>query len=101
MSGIVALIFLVFGLTGIAYGIGAGTFKNDGDVMRGMGKAMETLGLYIVLVLFEAQFVAFLNWTNLVLIFAVNGEDVLVSENIRANLLFITLLFITSFINLH
>ncbi|MDV7396714.1 AbgT family transporter, partial [Arthrospira platensis SPKY1] len=50
MSGIVALLFLGSAVLGIAYGIGARTFKNDSDVMRGMAKAMETLGAYIVLV---------------------------------------------------
>ncbi len=38
---------------------------------------METLGAYLVLVFFAAQFVAFFNWTNLGLIFAVNGAGVL------------------------
>lgn len=100
MSGIVALIFLVFGLTGIAYGIGAGTFKNDGDVMRGMGKAMETLGLYLVLVFFAAQFVAFFNWTNLGLIVAVKGAEVLESANLGAIPLMIAFIVISAIINL-
>ena len=30
-------------------GIGAKTIKNDADVMKGMGKSMSTLGLYLVL----------------------------------------------------
>ena len=33
--------------------------KSDRDVIEGMAKAMSTLGLYIVLVFFAAQFVAF------------------------------------------
>ena len=41
MSGIVALIFLGAAVLGIAYGIGARSIKNDSDVMKGMGKAME------------------------------------------------------------
>ncbi len=52
MEGIVAIIFITAALMGIAYGVGAGTFKNDSDVMKGMGKSMETLGVYIVLVFF-------------------------------------------------
>jgi aminobenzoyl-glutamate transport protein len=73
MSGIVALIFLSAAIAGIAYGIGAGTFKSDNDVMKGMAKSMETLGSYIVLVFFAAQFVAYFNWTNLGLIMAIKG----------------------------
>ena len=77
MSGIVALIFLAAGLLGIAYGLGAGTIKNDVDVVKGMSKSMETLGSYLVLVFFAAQFVAYFNWTNLGLIIAVKGAEVL------------------------
>jgi len=77
MKSVVAFIFLGGGILGIAYGIGAGTFKNDSDVMKGMGKAMETLGIYMVLCFFAAQFVAYFNWTNLGVIFAVKGAEVL------------------------
>ena len=77
MSGIVAFIFLAGIFIGGAYGFGAGTFKNDADVMSGMGKSISTLGSYLVLVFFAAQFVAFFNWSNLGLIFAVKGADVL------------------------
>jgi aminobenzoyl-glutamate transport protein len=45
LSGIVALVFIVFGGCGIAYGIGAGTYKSDADVVNGMAGAMKTLGL--------------------------------------------------------
>jgi aminobenzoyl-glutamate transport protein len=74
-KGIVAFIFLAAGICGIAYGIGAKSIKSDNDVMNGMGKSMETLGLYIVLVFFAAQFVAYFKWTNIGLITAVEGAN--------------------------
>ena len=74
-KGIVAFIFLSAGIAGVAYGIGAKSIKSDNDVMVGMGKSMETLGLYIVLVFFAAQFVAYFKWTNLGLITAVKGAN--------------------------
>jgi aminobenzoyl-glutamate transport protein len=73
LSGIVALIFLGGLVVGVAYGIGARTFRSDADVMKSMGKSMPALGLYLVLVSFAAQFVAFFNRTNLGLILAVKG----------------------------
>lgn len=100
MSGIVALIFLVFGVIGVAYGIGAGTFKNDSDIMKGMGKAMETLGLYLVLVFFAAQFVAFFNWTNIGLIVAVKGAELLEASELGPISLMISFILISAFINL-
>jgi len=75
LSGIVAFIFLGGALLGVAYGLGAGTMRSDADAMRGMGQAMETLGSYMVLVFFAAQFVAYFNWTNLGLIVAVSGPS--------------------------
>lgn len=70
MKGIVAFIFIGSWVMVIAYGIGAKTFKNDSDVMNGMGKSFESLGVYKVLVFFAAQFVTYFNWTNIGLIIA-------------------------------
>jgi aminobenzoyl-glutamate transport protein len=100
MSGIVALIFVIFAAAGLAYGFAAGTFRSDADVMRGMGKAMESLGLYLVLVFFAAQFVAFFNWTNLGLIVAVKGADALRAANLGPYALMIGFVLVSAFINL-
>jgi aminobenzoyl-glutamate transport protein len=100
MSGIVAFIFLVAAFCGIAYGVGAKTFKNDSDVMKGMSKSMETLGSYIVLVFFAAQFVAYFNWTNLGLIFAIQGAEVLKSSGLNDMALMVGFILIAATINL-
>jgi aminobenzoyl-glutamate transport protein len=100
MSGIVALIFLAAGLVGVAYGLGAGTFKNDGDVIKGMSKSMETLGSYLVLVFFAAQFVAYFNWTNLGLITAVKGADALKATGLGGIPLMLGFVLLSAVINL-
>jgi aminobenzoyl-glutamate transport protein len=100
MDGIVSIIFITAAIMGVAYGIGAGTIKNDSDVMRGMGKSMETLGIYIVLVFFAAQFVAYFKWTNLGLIFAVEGANVLKSSGLGKIPLLVGFIFLTAIINL-
>lgn len=100
MSGIVALIFLVGAVTGIAYGLGAGTYRSDEQVMKGMGKSMQTLGLYMVLVFFAAQFVAYFNWTNLGLIVAVKGAELLQSSGLGPIPLLVTFVLVSGFINL-
>ncbi|MBK8228344.1 MAG: AbgT family transporter [Flavobacteriales bacterium] len=100
MSGIVALIFLSASLAGIAYGIGAGTFKSDNDVMKGMAKSMETLGSYIVLVFFAAQFVAYFNETRLGLILAIKGADVLKAADLGPIPLMLCFVLISAAINL-
>lgn len=100
LSGIVALIFAAGALLGIAYGIGARTIKNDAQVMKGMAKSMETLASYLVLVFFAAQFVAFFNWTNLGLVVAVEGADVLKATGLSGVPLMIGFILLTALLNL-
>lgn len=108
-KGIVAFIFISAAVTGIAYGFGAKTIKSDNDVMNGMGRSMETLGIYIVLVFFAAQFVAYFKWTNLGLITAVKGANALKafidlvgveSPMIQAILVMIPFILVAAMINL-
>lgn len=100
LSGIVTFIFLGGIIAGLAYGIGAKTIKNDNDVIKGMNKSMETLGSYIVLVFFAAQFVAFFNWTNLGMIVAVEGANLLKSSGLGPIPLLISFIIISGVINL-
>ena len=100
LSGIVAFIFLGGTVVGVAYGVGAGTFRNDTDVMNGMGTTIGTLGTYLVLVFFAAQFVAYFNWTNLGLIFAVKGADALRASGLGGIPLMLAFVMLSSLINL-
>jgi aminobenzoyl-glutamate transport protein len=100
LSGIVAIIFLGAAVSGIAYGIGAGTLKNDKEVMKGMEKSMASLAIYIVLVFFASQFVAYFKWTNLGLIFAIEGAQLLKASGLGAIPLMIAFVILSGFINL-
>jgi len=100
LSGIVAIIFATGALLGIAYGVGAGTIKSDADVIQGMSKSMSTLSTYLVLVFFAAQFVAFFNWTNLGLIFAVEGAELLKGIGFSVIPLFVSFILLTASVNL-
>lgn len=100
MKGIVAFIFISAALAGIAYGIGAKTYKSDNDVMNGMGKAMETLGIYIVLVFFAAQFVAYFKWTNLGLIVAIEGAALLKASGLGDITLMLAFILLSGIINM-
>jgi len=100
LSGVVAIIFLYGVVSGIAYGVAAGTFKSDNDVVNGMSASMATLGGYLVLVFFAAQFVAFFNWTQLGLIMAVNGAEGLKALGLSAIPLFALFILLTAFVNL-
>lgn len=99
-QGIVAFIFFGATITGIAYGIGAKTIRSDSDAIEGMGKSMETLGIYIVLCFFAAQFVAFFKWTNLGLIFAIKGAGALQAAGLGDIPLIVSFVILSAIINL-
>ena len=100
MSGIVAFIFLGASLCGLAYGVAAGTIRNDRDVIKGMSKALGGMGHYLVLVFFAAQFVAYFNWSNLGLLFAVKGAELLRSSGLGGPPLLLGFVLLTALINL-
>jgi aminobenzoyl-glutamate transport protein len=100
LHGIVTFIFLGGLLVGLGYGIGAGTFKSDADVVKGMKESMESLGLYLVLIFFAAQFVVYFKYTNLGIIFAIKGADVLKSSGLGPIPLMLGFVLVAAAINL-
>jgi aminobenzoyl-glutamate transport protein len=100
LSGIVAVIFTAGALVGLAYGIGARTVRSDSDVMKAMEKGMATMSLYLVLAFFAAQFVAFFNWTNLGVITAVKGAELLRASGIGGIPLIISFVVVTVLLDL-
>lgn len=97
ISGIVTIITFTLGLAGIVYGLGSGTVKNDKDVIKSMETSMESMASYIVLMFFAAQFVSYFSWTNLGLITAIKGSDLIQVLNLHPlPLLLIFILFAAS-----
>jgi aminobenzoyl-glutamate transport protein len=100
LTGIVAFIFVGGVLAGVAYGLAAGTVRRDTDVLKSMSKAMETMGGYLVLVFFAAQFVALFNWSNLGLIVAVEGAALLKALGLGTVPLLVSFVALSAVINL-
>ncbi|HSK20947.1 MAG TPA: AbgT family transporter [Longimicrobiales bacterium] len=97
---IVTFIFVGFIIPGFVFGRVTGSMKSDRDIVDGMAQAMSTLGLYIVIVFFAAQFVAFFGWTNLGQIVAVVGADFLQDIGLTGPAVFIGFIAVSGFINL-
>ena len=100
LKSVVALIFVFFIVPAIVYGRITGSMRNDRDVIDGMAKAMGSMGLYLVLVFFAAQFVAFFKWTNLGLILAVAGANFIESANLSGPIVFLPFILMCCFVNL-
>jgi len=100
LKGIVAFIFVTFAIPGFVYGKVVGTMKSDLDVINAMSKSMSSLGMYIVLVFFASQFVAFFKWTNFGTILAINGAELLQALNMTGPEIFILFILMCALINL-
>ncbi len=100
LKSVVALIFVFFVIPGVVYGRITGSMKTDRDVIDGMAHAMSSLGLYMVLVFFAAQFVAFFRWSNLGTICAVAGAELLKSWNLTGPEVFLPFILMCCFVNL-
>ncbi|MDE0005543.1 MAG: AbgT family transporter, partial [Rhodospirillaceae bacterium] len=75
-QSLVAGFCVVFLAAGWAYGAAAGTVKNHRDLVDMMKGAMGDMAYYLVLSFAAAHFVAMFNWSNLGLIFAIQGAAV-------------------------
>jgi aminobenzoyl-glutamate transport protein len=100
LKGIVVFIFVTFAIPGFVYGKIVGTMQTDRDVINAMSKSIGAMGLYIVLVFFAAQFVAFFGWSNLGSIFAVKGATFLQELGLTGPLLFLFFIAMCGFVNL-
>ncbi|MBX9653965.1 AbgT family transporter [bacterium] len=99
MNGLIAVVMLMFLVTGTAYGIGAGTVKSLTDVINAMTKAITGLGGLIFLLLIISQFIAYFNYTNMATIMAVRLADVLSHANIGSFWLLIGFIFVVALID--
>ncbi|MEM1330110.1 MAG: AbgT family transporter [Planctomycetota bacterium] len=100
LRSVVPMIVVFFVVPGFVYGRIVGTMKNDVDVINAMADAMRSMGLYIVLVFFAAQFVAFFGYSGLGQILAVKGADLLVRMNLDNPAVFLPFILMCCFVNL-
>ncbi|RMH24260.1 MAG: AbgT family transporter [Planctomycetota bacterium] len=100
LRSVVTLIVIFFVVPGFVYGRIVGTMRNDRDVIDAMSGAMRSMGLYIVLVFFAAQFVKFFDYSGLGQILAVLGADALVALRLDNPLVFVPFILMCCFANL-
>ena len=100
IRGVVAMLFITAALMGIVYGFTIRKYKNDKDIMEGMADAMKSLGMYYVLVFFAAQFVAYFKWSNLGIIFAIKGANLVMASGLGLIPLMVLFIILSGLINL-
>jgi len=100
IRGVVTWLLIFSAVGGVVYGIVLKKYRSDGDVMDSMGESLKTLASYMVLVFFAAQFVEYFKWSNLGLILAVKGADVLTALNVGLIPLIILFIVFAAFLNM-
>jgi aminobenzoyl-glutamate transport protein len=99
-EAVVPLLMLWFLAAGIGYGWRAGTIRSDRTVAAMMGETLATMGSYVVLAFFAAQFVAYFGWSNLGTIAAVEGAELLRSLGIAGIPLLVGFMVVTAALDL-
>lgn len=100
MSSIVIIVTIFFFFPGLFYGIGAKTVKNDKDLINIISKIMGTMGGYLVLTFVASQFVAYFQYSNIGLVLAVKGAEILKMTNATGITLIVLFVFVTAIVNL-
>ena len=100
ITGLVSILIIYFILVGVVYGLKAGTIKNSADVPMLMGKSLEGMTGYIVLVFVIAQFINMFNYTNLGMIIAVKSADALQAAGFTGIPLMIFFILLCCMVNL-
>lgn len=100
MASIVPLIFFLFLLPGVAYGIKAGTVTSSRDVIEGMTKAMNSMAYYLVIMFFIAQFLYAFSQSNIGILLALEGAALLKSLGLPSAMTVIGIVLLTGILNL-
>jgi aminobenzoyl-glutamate transport protein len=100
MESIVPLIAIFFLVPGVLHGYIAGTVKSHRDVFQGMGKAMGTMGYYLVMAFCAAQFTYVFRESNVGALIALKGANFLKAMQMPGAVTVIGIILITTSVNL-
>jgi aminobenzoyl-glutamate transport protein len=100
MRSIVPIIFLIFLLPGVVYGLMTKTFQNSGDIIKSMTKSMNGMSYYIVMAFFCALFIDAFSKSNIGALLALKGANFLQSMQFPAEVTIVGIVFLTAFVNL-
>jgi aminobenzoyl-glutamate transport protein len=100
MQAIVPFIFLFFLIPGVVYGYAAKTIRSHRDIIKGMSKAMSTMGYYIVMAFFASLFIFAFGESNLGALLALKGASALKAMGLPAQVTIFGIILLTATVNL-
>ena len=96
----VPLLFLLFIVPGVVYGVRAKTIRSSKTFAKFMGDTIAELGPYIVLAFFAAQFIAVFKYTHLGEMIAISGGSWLASLQLQVEIILVAFVFLACLGNL-
>ncbi len=99
MNALIVPIMFLFLVSGICYGLGAGTMRSANEVLAAMTKAVASLGGTILLFLVISQFIAYFNYSNMPTLMAVKMADALKAANIGPLWLLLGFILVVTLLN--
>lgn len=100
MQSIVPLIFIIFLIPGVVYGMMSKTFKTTKDIIASMTKSMHGMSYYIVMAFFCALFIDAFAKSNLGALLALKGASGLQALNMPAQITIVGIVILTAFVNI-
>ena len=100
MRSIVSLIFLLFLVPGVVFGVVSGSMKSSKDMIEGMTHSMHSMAYYLVIMFFIAQFVYAFGQSNLGVLLALKGAEFLKSLNAGASITIVGIVLLTAIVNI-
>lgn len=100
MRSIVPLIFILFLIPGVVYGLASGTYSSSKNIIESMTKSMEGMSYYIVMAFFCALFIDAFAKSNLGALLALKGASALQALNLPGQITIVGIIILTSFVNI-
>lgn len=98
--GFVALLFFIAATSGLTYGFVTKQFTSAKDVLKTMNSSINSMTSYFVLVFFAAQFISWFNQSNLGMVLAIKGVNIIQSLNVGLIPLVLMTILFTALTNL-
>ena len=100
MQSIILILTAMFLIPGAAYGFASGTFENKEGVVTGMVKSMSSMASVLVIIFVSAQFVSYFTYSNLGIVAAVSGADLLHGIGFTGIPLAVAMVVLSAIVNL-
>jgi len=100
VAAIVPLLFLCFFVPGLAYGFASRRLTSDRDVAEILGQTMASMGPYIALAFFAAQFIEYFRHSGLGEMLAISGGRLLAQAQLPQPLLVVAFVGVVAVGNL-